>query len=245
VTTTKNVPTLLIAIPETDQAQLEHTLFWRADMRRSFATPRDAFGVARTLSPDLIILADGAETRQTLEQLRREPVTHDTIVILLGATPDATTTGPDSASLVLLPPNFGEAGETAPWHKRLEQMLHLRQRRETRVLAEFPVHALLAQFGADARRVEATALNISSRGMLLDTPELLPRNSRAELTFELSGSGAPTPVAIVGEIVRTAETADGHKLAGIHFVVVRKDARLAVRDFLRAHRPADAVDSRG
>ena len=86
-----------------------------------------------------------------------------------------------------------------------------------------------------------TALNISSRGMLLETQEILPRGSRAELGFELSGSPAPTPVAVVGEVVRTAETSDGHKLAGIHFVVVRKDARLAIRDFLRAHRPSDAA----
>ena len=71
--------------------------------------------------------------------------------------------------------------------------------------------------------------------MLLETPALLPRGARAELVFRLS---TPADVAVVGEVVRTAETADGKKLAGIHFVVVRKDARLAIRDFLRAQRPA-------
>ena len=229
--------TLLIAIPEELQARLQNTLFWRSDMRRTAAVPTEVFAVARTLSPDLILLSDEEpeRVRELLEQLRREPVTHDAIVILLSHAPDPQSAWERSGASIVLPASFSDSGEEAPWHARLEELLNLRQRRETRVLAEFPVQGDLTATGQPARPLKAVALNISSRGMLLETPETLPRGARAELVFKLDSD-----VAVVGEVVRTAETADGRRLAGIHFVVVRKDARIAIRDFLRAHRPAGA-----
>jgi hypothetical protein len=229
--------TVLIGIPEELQARLQNTLFWRADMRRTAAAPADIFSVARTLSPDLILLSDEQpeKVRELLEQLRREPVTHDAVVIVLSHAADPQATWDRSGASIVLPVGFGEANDQAPWHARLEELLNLRQRRETRVLADFAVRGDLTAAGQPATPVTAIALNISSRGMLLETPALLPRGARAELLFRLAGTA---DVAVVGEVVRTAETADGKKLAGIHFVVVRKDARLAIRDFLRAQRPA-------
>jgi hypothetical protein len=233
------VPTILVAIPEKDRPRLEHTLFWRADMRRTIAEPADVFGVARTLSPDVILVNDrgGSDgVRDLLDQLRREPVTHDVILIVLLGTGESAAPYERAGVQIVLPADFGDATEDAPWQQRLEALLNLRQRRETRVLAEFPVEANLTVPGeTGSRAVTATALNISSRGLLLETRELLPRGARAELTFK--PSAAIPEIAIVGEVVRTAVTADGHKLAGVHFVVVRKEARLAVRDFLRSHRP--------
>src|SRR5688572_16774076 len=191
-------------------------------MRRTVSEPGDVFAVARTLSPDLILVDDAAgpvRIKDLVEQLRREPVTHDAIlIVVLGqgvAAGDFEATG---ASLVL-PYEFVDGGDDAPWHERLEALLHIRQRREIRVLAEFPVTAQVTPPGQPPRSVKATALNTSSRGMLLETPEALPPGARAELAFK------PAPeipeIAIVGEVVRSAETADGRKLAGVHFVVVR------------------------
>jgi hypothetical protein len=233
------VPTILVAVPQKDRARLEHTLFWRADMRRTIAEAADVFGVARTLSPDLVLVDDSGgpdAIRDLLDQLRREPVTHDAILIVLLSSGQSAAPYERAGVSIVLPADFGDAAEEAPWQQRLEALLNLRQRRETRVLAEFPVAATLTVPGeAGSRTVKATALNISSRGLLLETPEMLPRGARAELTFK--PSAAIPEIAIVGEVVRTAETADGHKLAGVHFVVVRKEARIAVRDFLRSHRP--------
>ena len=137
-------------------------------------------------------------------------------------------------SSLVLPATSATPAKTRPGTQRLEELLHLRQRRETRVLAEFPVQAHPHESPARRRDASnATALNVSSRGMLLETPELLPRGARAELTLRASAATVRRS-PIVGEVVRTAETADGHQLAGVHFVVVRKEARLAVRDYLRA-----------
>jgi hypothetical protein len=236
------LPTILIAIPKELQPRLQTTVFWREDMRRTLAAPAEVFAVARTLSPDLIVLSDdgdAARVRDVLEQLRREPVTHDAIVILLTSADDPQSAWDRSGASIVLPTTFSDAGEQAPWHLKLEELLNLRQRRETRVLADLPARATFAVPGGGPKTVAAMALNISSRGMLLETPELLPRGTRAELSFKLGS----TDVAVVGEIVRTAETADGHKLAGVHFVVVRKEARLGIRDYLRAQRPGDDLPS--
>jgi hypothetical protein len=238
------VPTILVALPEKDRPRLEHTLFSRADMRPTVSDAADVFSVARTLSPDLILIDDRGgppAVKDLLEQLRREPVTHDVILIVILADGASAAPYEQAGVSIVLPHEFATAGEHAPWHARLETLLNLRQRRENRVLAEFPVDATLTVAGTAPRAVRATALNISSRGILLETPEVLPRGARAELSFKPSPASAP--IAIVGEVVRTAETADGHKLAGVHFVVVRKEARLAVRDFLRSHRPGDAPDT--
>lgn len=236
------MPTILVAVPDSDLPRLESTLFWRADMRRTTAQPAEVFAVARTLSPDIVLVDAGRgseDVKDLVDQLRREPVTHDTIVIVILGTEGSASAFADAGASLVLPADFGDGREEAPWQQQLEALLNLRQRRENRVLAEFPVRASIAAAGGSAPRVvEAVALNVSSRGMLLETPEVLPRGARAELTFK---PAAEIPeIALVGEVVRTAETADGRRLAGVHFVVVRKDARLAVRDFLRLRRPPGA-----
>jgi hypothetical protein len=234
------VPTILVAIPEEQAQRLERTLFWRADMRRSASALSEVFSVARTLSPDLILLSDDAGATpvlELLEQLRREPVTHDAIVIVLVKDENARVVFERAGVSLVLPWSFSEAGDDAPWRKRLEELLNLRERGETRVIADFPVVALIVAPGASARKAEAIALNVSSRGMLLEARESFPRGARIELTFRLPKAEG-VDVALIGEIVRTAETADGRQFAGVHFTVVRKEARLAIRDFLRAQRPS-------
>jgi hypothetical protein len=229
------VPTVLIAVPHEFALHLEQSFFWRADMRRTNATPAEVFNVARTLGPDVIIVmpaGDGAA--EVLDSLRREPVTRDSIVVVLSDHPDQAASLEAKGANLVLPPNFSASGEDAPWHRKLEELLRLRQRRESRVIAEFPVDLWLTQGGA-RRQVKAQGLNLSSRGILIETPDVLPLQARVDLQFT-AGKGLPE-VSVVGEVVRGAETADKRHLAGVHFVVVRKDARIAVRDTLRALRP--------
>ena len=240
------MPTLLLAVPEDAQPRLHHTLLWRADMRRTVAAAEDVFAVARTISPDLIVLTDAVgldRIREIVEQLRREPVTHDSIVIVLSDDVAAQGALEGASVSLVLPWSFGDLGDQAPWHQRLEDLLNIRERGETRVLADFPAQALISAPGAPAVRAEVVSLNLSSRGMLLEVREVYPRGARIELSFRLPTTNATgAEIAVIGEIVRTAETADGHKFAGVHFTVVRKDARLAIRDFLRQLRPADPAE---
>jgi hypothetical protein len=210
-------------------------------MRRTVAEPSEVFAVARTLGPDIVVvMPEGPveSVRQTIEQLRREVVTRDSVVVILSSEGEgfAETLQGGDANLVL-PIGFSDADEDAPWHGRLETLLRLRERRENRVVAEFPVEVWLTD-GRERRHIQAHALNLSSRGMLLEVSEELPSQSRIDVQF-VAAAGLPE-VSVVGEIVRCALTADKRCLAGVHFVVIRKDARIGIRDSLRALRPANA-----
>jgi hypothetical protein len=234
----------LIAVPTSQHARLQGTFFWRSDMRRTFATPGEILSVARTLGPDLIIvMPDGPSTqvRDVIDEIRREPVTRDSVVVVLSERPeDVAGLESGGGANVVLPQDFGDGGDAAPWHQRVEGLLQVRRRRETRVSTEFDVNVWLGEPGAaNRRRVAARGLNLSSRGILLELREEMSAGLRLDLTFR-AAPGLPE-ISVIGELVRVAKTADERQLAGVHFVVVRKDARLAIRDTLRALRPSEPV----
>jgi hypothetical protein len=229
------VTTILIAVPVEQHKHLERSFFWRSDMRRTFASPAEVLSVARTLGPDVIVVApDGAGIESTLTQIRDEVSTRDSVVVILSDEAGDLVTN-DPAALVL-PTDFDEADaeQPEPWHERVEELLRVRRRRDTRVAAEFDVDAWRGD-GPQRKQVRARAMNLSSRGVLLGLGEPLELTSRVELAFA-AGPSLPQ-VSVIGEVVRVAETTDRGWLAGIHFVVVRKDARIAIRDTLRALRP--------
>jgi hypothetical protein len=237
----------LIAVGDEHRRHLERSFFWRADMRRTFAAPAEMLAVARTLGPDVILVtsAGSPDVANTLAQIRQEAATRDSVIVILqGEGESAALVAPDDATVVL-PADFDRADndQPAPWHERVEALLSVRRRRDTRVVAEFDVEFWSGE-GTARRQRRARALNLSSRGVLLTLPEAMEPSTRLEITFT-AGSGLPQ-VSVVGEAVRVADTADHQWLAGIHFVVVRKDARLAIRDTLRALRPpSETADDGG
>jgi hypothetical protein len=229
------VTTILIAVPAEQQRHLERSFFWRSDMRRTVASPAELLSVARTLGPDVIVVApDGDDLVSRIGQIRQEASTRDSVIVLLCDEAGDLVTN-DPATLVL-PTDFDEtdAEQPEPWHERVEELLRVRRRRDTRVVAEFDVDFWRDDSG-ERKQSKAHAMNLSSRGVLLALAEPMELTTRLELAFA-AGLGLPH-VSVVGEIVRIAETADRRWLAGVHFVVVRKDARIAIRDTLRALRP--------
>jgi hypothetical protein len=232
------VPTLLIAVPPEQRQRLERSFFWRADLRRTLALPADLLSVARTLGPDLIIvMSDGPvpEVQATLDQIRQDAATRDSVVVILSRTPVEVAAFAQSGPSLVLPYDFDESDVgSAPWHARVEELLRMRSRRETRVVSEFDVEVWFGE-GALRRQRPARGLNLSSRGILLALAEPILVGTRVDIAF-VAAAGLPQ-VSVVGEVVRSAETADPRWLAGVHFVVVRKDSRLAIRDTLRALRP--------
>jgi hypothetical protein len=236
------LPTVLIAVPNEVQTRLQGTFFWRSDMRRTLAQPDEILPVARTLGPDVILVLAGPpdRTRAIIDEIRNEAVTRDSVVVVLSERPDEladlkTGAGPN----LILPQDFGD-GEGAPWHDRVEALLQVRRRRETRVSTEFPVDVWIEQPGP-RQKLSARGLNLSSRGVLLELTSSIAPATRLEVTF-VAAKGLPE-ISVVGEVVRVAKTADERVLAGVHFVVVRKDARLAIRDTLRALRPSEPPEA--
>jgi DNA-binding NarL/FixJ family response regulator len=229
------LPTVLIAVPPEHRQHLERSVFWRADMQRTFSTAAEVVAVARTLGPDLIIVMAGSgndDVRASLREIRAESLTRDTVVVVIVTGEPANTHDleQEGASLVL-PHDFNEAELETPWAERMESLLRLRRRRETRVPAGFDVDLWMNEGGR--RQIKGRAMNLSSRGILVSTEASLPLGSRIDVGFQ-AADALPAVVA-VGEVVRTAQ-ADDRWLAGVHFIVIRKEARLAIRDTLRALR---------
>jgi hypothetical protein len=119
----------------------------------------------------------------------------------------------------------------------------LGQRSEGRVAADFPVEVRLGSTGAVQWRWLAQAVDLSSRGMLIEVPELLPLRTRLDLAFRPLPNGLE--VSMVGEVVRSTVDEADRRLVGVCFVVVRKEARLAMRDALRALREGDRAAGSG
>jgi hypothetical protein len=238
------MPSVLIAVPVEWHERLRRTFLWRADMSRTFAKPAEVFGVARTLGPDVIIvMPDGPleAVSTVIQNLRGETVTRDSVIVVLSDKPDEVLVLESSGASLILPYDFAD-GDRSPWHQRVEALMRIRRRRETRVSVEFSVDVWRGEPGLPGRAHQAArGLNLSSRGLLLELVEPEPVGTRLELTF-VAQAGLPT-VSVIGEVVRAASTADGRFLAGIHFVVVRKEARLAIRDTLRALRPPGAEEA--
>jgi hypothetical protein len=104
------------------------------------------------------------------------------------------------------------------------------------VAADFSVEIRLGRAGSVRWRWLGQAVDLSSRGMLLEVPELLPMRTRLELQFQPLPGGPE--ISVMGEVVRSAVDPEHRRLVGVCFAVVRKEARLALRDTLRALREA-------
>jgi hypothetical protein len=225
---------LLIAVPAPLWTVLEQSLFGRAVRLRTLAAPdpREVVRVARTLAPDAIVAhADGYPDellQQMLAELREDGATADSAIILLTADPQrARRLEQAGADFALDASSLSRMG--AETRTRLAELLALRQRRSRRGSVDLQVDATIA--GPEERSMPARALNVGMGGMLLDLPEPLAVGAHLDLAFRPGPHGGA--IRVEGTIVRTAETADGRRLAGVHFTLVTKAARFALREALR------------
>jgi hypothetical protein len=100
-------------------------------------------------------------------------------------------------------------------------------RREARIPVRFEVWS---RFEADDAPVEAVGLNISVRGMLLETHEPLDRGMQLDLSFWLPGQAEE--LHVVGRVVREAGESETGFRTGVEFLILRGDARERIRAFI-------------
>jgi hypothetical protein len=79
--------------------------------------------------------------------------------------------------------------------------------------------------------LRGTALNLSVRGMLLETQQPLALGATLELAFEPPG-GAPCEV--VGQVVRESQAPGAARRYGVDFIVMRGDARGEIHAFVES-----------
>ena len=216
---------LIVAGPELT-AKLERTVVWRSDVERLFAADlARAFEVACDAVPKLVIL-DGAPQDEVLAILRRfrnDGLTRKMSLAVLRQ----TATVPEVEALRRAGANVVFAGEALPylWDAWLEELLEVPRRRVVRVPLRLDVWS---RFDPTAEPLLGSIVDISVKGMLLETPEPIDVGTKLDLSFRLPGD--PADLRVVAQVIRQEDGEAGRARAGVEFVIVRE----AVRDRIRA-----------
>ena len=207
---------------------LERTVLWRSDVERVFAPDlAAAFQAACDVLPKLVIL-DGAPQEQVLDLLRRfrtDGLTRKMSLAVLRQ----TATAPEVEALRRAGANVVFAGEALPylWDAWLEELLEVPRRRVVRVPVRLDVWS---RFDAATEPLLGSIIDISVKGMLLETTEPIEVGTKLDLSFRLPGD--PADLRVVAQVIRQEPGPDTHARGGVEFVIVREAVRERIRMFV-------------
>jgi hypothetical protein len=219
------MPRVLIVASPAAVSELERTVLWRSGIERVFAVGHDPMQSIRDTSPQMVLLGDdpAAGTEDLLREIRKHSDTKRVSVAVIAAHPDLAR----EEKLRKAGANVVFAGEVVPclWDGWLEQLLSVPPRREARLPVRFEVWC---HPGGDGEAVEGMSVNLSLKGMLLETEQPAEIGSRLDLRFCLPGD--TQELRTVGQVVRD-EPGKPMRL-GIAFLILRDSAREKIRTFV-------------
>jgi CheY-like chemotaxis protein len=207
---------LIVATPGM-VSELDRTILWRGDIERIFAADcGEARKAVKDHQPTLVILADEQPDASLsfMKDLRSDESTKHTSLVVMRRSASLS----DEQALRKAGANVVFAGEVVPylWDAWLEELLNVPRRREARVPVSLEVWSHLAhQEGA----AKGQSLNISVKGMLLETSEHLD-------------IGAKLDLRAVGQVVREEQSQDGVARVGVEFLILRDTARDRIRSYV-------------
>ena len=221
------MPRVLIVASPATVSELERTVLWRSNIERVFAVGHDPLESIRGTLPKMVLLGDepGAGTEELLHEIRRHPDTRRVSVAVMAQKPDLAR----EDALRKAGANVVFAGEVVPclWDGWLEQLLNVPPRRDARLPVRFEVWCHSA---AGGEAVEGMSVNLSLKGMLLETEHPAEIGSRLDLRFRLPGD--THELRTVGQVVR--EEPNQPTRLGVSFLILRDTARDKIRDFVAA-----------
>ncbi|PYQ01689.1 MAG: hypothetical protein DMF83_25060 [Acidobacteria bacterium] len=209
-------------------AVLERTVVWRSDVQRLFAPDlAGAFEAACSALPKLVIL-DGAPQDQVVEILRRFRADGLTRKMSLAVLRRSATV-PEVESLRRAGANVVFAGDALPylWDAWLEELLEVPRRRVVRVPLRLDVWS---RSEATEEPLLGSIVDISVKGMLLETAEPIEVGTKLDLSFRLPED--PTDLRVVAQVIRQEAGEEGRTRAGVEFVIVRAVVRERIRAFV-------------
>lgn len=209
------------------EADLRGTVLWRADFERHLARRlEDAQLMALTETPELVVVERELHWAPELVRvLRADPLTRAVSIAVV-------TRGEFNPREVELL----EAGANAvlrlpvgpDWDERLSRLAHVPTRAEARCGVDFEVDATVRQGAPSLRGV---ALDLSTTGMLLQSPVELSVGEDVDFRFHLPGAGPL--VAGCGRVVRQA----GERRYGVEFYGLEGQGSEDVRRYVEALEP--------
>lgn len=222
------MPTALIVSRQNPEPDLGQTVLWRGDVERVWVNePSRALPVAAELTPSLVVVdgADSTEASYLTRSLRFHDATRSTAVAVLdrSLTFEAEVALLAAGATIVLPVPV----DPLLWDRRLEELVNVPPRREARIPVRF---AAWSRRGPNHEEVEGVCLNISLRGMLLETKVAPPLGTKLDIDFRLPGDRSP--VRVVGQVVRHAGVVDGRHRSGIAFVILRGGSRSRIGSFV-------------
>jgi hypothetical protein len=219
---------LIMAAPEL-VVELASTILWRSDVERVFAADDAGLDRIPATRPDLVILA-GEDTPGILDALGRIRADTRTRAVSVGVVRGSVSLD-EETQFRRAGANVVFGGQVVPylWDAWIEELLHVPQRRDARVPVSIAVWSHTAPGSEPGRGV---SVNISVKGMLLETTEPLDVGSKLDMTFTLPGG---SPVRAVGQVVREHPTQDGGPpRLGVEFLILRDGARDRIRSYVDA-----------
>jgi hypothetical protein len=216
---------LIVAGPDLT-SKLERTVVWRSDVERVFAPDlASAFPVACDAQPKLVIL-DGAPQEEVVDILRRFRADGLTRRMSLAVLRQSASV-PEVEALRRAGANIVFAGDALPylWDAWLDELLEVPRRRVVRVPLRLDVWS---RFDPTAEPLLGSIVDISIKGILLETAEPVEVGTKLDLAFRLPGD--TTDLRIVAQVIRQEPGEQGRARSGVEFLIVRE----AVRDRIRA-----------
>ncbi len=218
----------MVVGPESLSGELAATVLGRPDVDRvHVCEAKDALEAAERVRPHMVVVdLPVDEARALTRQLRENEATRPTAIVALSrGRQDVESELKGSGVNVVIPAPV----DPFLWDRRLEELLSVPARRGQRI----PVRLRdWSRFVSDADEDDGVVLNIGARGVLLETARALELGTKVGLAFVLPGS--PTPVGVVGQVVRLAGEQDGMHRVGVEFLVYRADARERIAAFVDA-----------
>ena len=227
------MPRVLVAAPSDLVADLDRFILMRTDVERILAPHDGAFEAIRTAKPDLVILGDtpGIDTCALLRRIRTDAATRAVQLAVISRVPPSQA---EEASLRRAGANMVLTADLVPDMsvESIDQFLDVPLRREAKVPVRYVVWS---HVGPDNAPAEGRSINVSVRGLLLQTPEVVDIGSKLELSFRLPGDDVE--IRAVGKAVREHPWGDGRQI-GVEFLILRDAARDRIRAYV-AMPPAD------
>jgi uncharacterized protein (TIGR02266 family) len=224
------MPRVLIVSAADLTPELGKTILWRSDIERSFVSDsHQSVAAVQKSAPNLVVVdgMDAPATVNLIRDLREKDATRQVSVAVLSR----AASGPEEEQFRRAGANLVLAGSVNPvlWDDRLEELLDVPPRREVRIPIKFEVWS---HFASDEEHLSALALNISARGLLLETDEVVARGTTLELAFTLPED--KEALRAVAQVVREAEIVAGRPRYGLEFLILKREARARIQDFVAA-----------
>ena len=218
------VPSMLkvLIISASDlRADLGRTVLWRNDIERAFAPDLDAaIETMRALVPNLVVLdAAPPDAPGAIRRLREDPDTRPAAIAAVSRHPflaDADLLRAAGANVVI-----PLQADPALWDARLDELLQVPRRREARI--PVPAGDLVARLRRRGRGQGQARSTSASTACSSNRPVPLEVGPKLDLRFRLPGHDGE--LQALGEVVRQ----DDRPRSGIKFLVLRGDAREAIR----------------